>query len=99
MARNHAMSVSAQQILCEWLGIPAPCPESMLGAMAAVPLGDGHPGGPPLYLDRLQETLYERGIEVPIFWWPAPPKRLLRVATPAYVTPQDIVRLAALLPN
>jgi isopenicillin-N epimerase len=52
MARNHAMSVSAQQILCERLGIPAPCPESMLGAMAAVPLGDGHPGGPPLYLRR-----------------------------------------------
>jgi isopenicillin-N epimerase len=98
MARNHATAVDAQRILCRRLGTPAPCPEGMLGAMAAVPLPDGQPGGPPLYLDPLYERLFGQGFELPVFPWPAPPKRVLRVSTPAYVSREDIERLAAALP-
>ncbi len=98
MARNHATAVGAQQLLCRRLRLPAPCPEAMLGAMTSVPLPDGQPGGPPYYHDPLHEQLLAQHIEVPIFPWPAPPKRLLRVATPAYVTLQDVERLAAALP-
>ena len=38
MRRNHALAVEARSILAEALGIPEPCPEDMLGAMAALPL-------------------------------------------------------------
>lgn len=99
LAHNHASAAAAQQLLCARLKIPAPCPEAMLGAMAAVPLPDGPQGPPPLYIDPLQQSLYDRGIEVPIFPWPAPPKRVLRVATPAYVTLHDVARLASALPG
>ena len=99
MAHNHASAVTAQQLLCRRLGIPAPCPPEMLGAMTSIPLPDGAPGGPPLYLDPLQKALFEQRIEVPIFPWPAPPKRLLRVATPAYVSRGDVERLVAALPG
>jgi len=99
MAHDHATAVGAQKILCRKLGIPAPCPEPMLGAMASVPLPDGKPGSSPLYIDPLQEELFEQHIEVPIFPWPAPPKRVLRVATPPYATLRDVEQLAAALPS
>ena len=98
-AHNHATAVAAQKLLCDRLRVPPPCPEAMLGAMASVPLPDGPLGPPPNYVDPLQQSLFEsQRIEVPIFPWPAPPKRLLRVATPAYVTLGDVEKLAAALP-
>jgi selenocysteine lyase/cysteine desulfurase len=36
-------------------------------------------------------------VEVPVFPWPRPPRRILRVSTPLYVTPEDIARLVAAL--
>jgi isopenicillin-N epimerase len=50
------------------------------------------------YFDPLQADLYETArIEVPIFPFPRPPHRLLRVSTPAYVTDDDIARLVGAL--
>jgi len=45
----------------------------------------GHDPNPPLSLDALQDKLLrEHAIEVPVIPWPAPPKRLLRVAAQLY---------------
>ncbi len=86
MARNHALAVRARRILCDRLGVPASCPEAMLGSMAAVPLPDaGEPARPPLFIDPLQDVLLEEfGIEVPVIPWPARPKRLIRVSAQLY---------------
>ncbi|OGS56779.1 MAG: penicillin epimerase, partial [Elusimicrobia bacterium RIFOXYB2_FULL_62_6] len=75
MRRNHSLTVEARKILADALGIPAPCPEVMLGAMAALPLPAdlAGPPAPPKGLDPLQERLFsEFRIEVPIFPWPSP---------------------------
>jgi isopenicillin-N epimerase len=100
MARNRSLALEARRILCDALAAPSPCPEEMIGALAAVPLPDGDAGPPvsPLYLSPLQDALLERfAIEVPIVPWPAPPKRLVRVSCQAYNDRADYERLAAAL--
>jgi isopenicillin-N epimerase len=90
MARNHALALDARALLCAALGIEVPCPASMLGSMAAVPLMDaagGHGAHSALDLDPLQERLRRGwGIEVPVVSWPAAPRRLLRVSAQLYNT-------------
>src|SRR5881394_1954082 len=79
---NRGLALAARKKLCETLQIDSPCPDVMIGALAAVPLSDGtdtKPPKSPLYLDALQDRLMAgHRIEVPIIPWPAPPKRLLR---------------------
>jgi isopenicillin-N epimerase len=82
-ARNAALARRARTLLCEALGVPPPCPESMLGALATVRLPDdpGRPQDAPLDSDPLQSRLYERHrIEVPVFGWPDPVHRWIRVS-------------------
>lgn len=98
MRRNRALALRARDVLCAALDVPPPCPDAMIGSLAAVPLPDrpdGRPRRPPLFLDPLQEALQERArIEVPVMAWPAPPRRLLRVSAQAYNAPDQYERLA-----
>jgi isopenicillin-N epimerase len=99
-ASNHALARRARDLLCEALGVPHPAPDGMLGSLASVPLpdGDGRPPGPPAFIDPLQDLLFrEHAIEVPVFSWPAPPRRLIRVAAQAYNAPAQYERLARVL--
>ena len=88
MRRNRALALEARTILCGALGIASPCPEPMIGALAAMPLPDGEsiePPRSPLYLDALQEELLARfRIEVPVIPWPRPPRRVLRISAQIY---------------
>ena len=100
MEQNHAAALAARDALCDALGIPAPCPDTMIGAMASVPLPHGPHDEPvdPLQLDPLQAALFERfGIEIPILPRPGAKGRILRVSTPAYVGPADVARLVTAL--
>jgi isopenicillin-N epimerase len=99
MRRNRELAAEARRILCSALDVPEPCPEDMLGSMAAVPLPDGTGRlQPPLYLDQLQEDLYRRHqIEVPLIPWPAWPHRLVRVSAQAYNAREQYERLASAL--
>jgi isopenicillin-N epimerase len=86
-ARNRALALDARRRLCDALELPAPCPEDMIGSLAAVPLppGSGEAPSSPLYADPLQQTLLERWrIEVPVAPWPAPPARLVRISAQIY---------------
>jgi isopenicillin-N epimerase len=101
-ARNHALALEARDLLAATLGVAPPCPDEMVGAMAALPLPDGSPEPPPsaLYMDELQNRLLDgHGVEVPVIPWPAPPRRLLRVSAQVYNTIDDFRRLAAVLPR
>jgi isopenicillin-N epimerase len=99
MARNRALALEARAVLCEALDVPAPCPDEMIGSLAAVPLPDGTTSGigwrrP----DPLQARLFEGwGIEVPIISWPAPPRRLVRISAQLYNARDHYVRLAEAL--
>jgi isopenicillin-N epimerase len=98
--RNRQLALQARDILCRGLGIEPPCPDEMIGSMAALPLPRGGPEQPvsALYTEELQLALLERWrIEVPIIPWPAPPDRLVRISAQAYNRPEQYRRLAGAL--
>jgi isopenicillin-N epimerase len=97
--RNRELALAARARLLAALELDAPCPDSMVGALAAVPLPDAtEPPVGPHGLDALQARLFEtHRIEVPVMGWPAPPKRLLRVAAQLYNRVEQYERLATVL--
>ncbi|MEM9290838.1 MAG: aminotransferase class V-fold PLP-dependent enzyme [Acidobacteriota bacterium] len=96
--RNRELALFAQQHLAEALGIPLPCPPSMIGTLAALPLPDSASAAPPssaLYTSPLQSALHDQHrIEVPIVPWPAPPALLIRVSAHVYNSEDQYGRLA-----
>ncbi|MSP60442.1 MAG: aminotransferase class V-fold PLP-dependent enzyme [Myxococcales bacterium] len=100
MAANRALALEARSILCTALDVPIPCPDELIGALAAVPLSPGSMDSPrsPLSTDPLQDALLDRfGIEVPIVPWPTPPRRLCRVSAQLYNGSEQYRRLGAAL--
>ena len=100
MDRNRRLALDARDLLCRSLHVDAPCPESMVGSMAAVALPlDLVPaaveGDAP---DPLQRLLRERhGLDVPILAWPRHPGRLVRVSAQLYNEIDDYAVLAQAL--
>lgn len=88
MQRNHDLIVQARQVLCEQLNVEPACPDHLLGSMAAIPLADGD-------ADRLHRQLLDQAqIEVPVFPWPQPPRRWLRISAQQYNAIRDYEYLA-----
>jgi isopenicillin-N epimerase len=99
-ARNRAMVLSGRAAICRALNIASPCPDEMIGSLAAMPLppGSTDPPASALYADPLQQVLLERwGIEVPVIPWPAPPERLIRISAQLYNRPEQYELLAEAL--
>ncbi|MBI5240412.1 MAG: aminotransferase class V-fold PLP-dependent enzyme [Elusimicrobia bacterium] len=100
MRRNHVLAVEACRILAEALGVGQGCSEAMLGSMAALPLPPelAGPPAPARGLDPLQERLFsEHRIEVPVFPWPTPDRKLLRVSAQLYNRREQYLDLASAL--
>jgi isopenicillin-N epimerase len=90
MARNRETALAARAVIASALDVAPPCPASMLGSLAALPL-------PERFGDHaaLQGTLFDRfAIEVPVYAWPSPPLRILRVSAQLYNGPADYELLA-----
>lgn len=102
-ARNRALALEGRRLVCAALGVPEPAPESMIGSLAAVPLPAGLTPEPTdrtgaFDVDPLQRRLREEfAIEVPIFPFPAPPRRLVRISAQVYVEREDLEELARAL--
>ncbi len=105
MHRNHDLAVLGRRILAEALSLRPTCPEEMIGSLAALHLPDD--ADPATVLDartvptpthRVQTELLEQyGIEVPVYHWPTPPRKLLRISAQAYNHRGQYERLAAAL--
>jgi isopenicillin-N epimerase len=96
MARNRALALEARDLLCGSLGIAAPAPDAMTGAMASIPLPAPAPGSPAARLDHdaLGEWFRERGIRTWLYPHPVP---LLRVSAQLYNDLDQYRGLATLL--
>ena len=104
MAENHEKALAARRLLAANLGVPLPCPDELIGALASLPLPprsaqDPAPQRPvPAHIDPLQAVLYERyRIQVPVVPWPAPPQRLIRVSAQDYNAASDYETLSRAL--
>jgi isopenicillin-N epimerase len=61
--RNHQMAIRARQLLCHALSVSPPCPDTLVGSMAAIPL-------PGKLASGVQRQLFDRfQIEVPLIPW------------------------------
>jgi isopenicillin-N epimerase len=97
MQRNRRLAIDARRMLLKRWDLPELCPDSMLGSIATIQLGDVAPDGRTSLLqpDPWQQRLFdEHQIEVPLFSWPAPPKRMLRISAQLYNAPSDYENLA-----
>ncbi len=102
MATNRALTRDGRDRLCNALGIPAPAPDAMLGAMASVAL----PGiaATDAATRELQAALLdEDGIEVPVLPFPVPAaladgatasQAVVRLSAQRYNRPDEYARLA-----
>lgn len=97
---NQALVLHGRGLLLEALEQSPPCPASMIGSLASIPIPSGSGPVPPLGLDPLHIALFERArIEVPVMAWPAAPARILRISAQAYNHPSEYERLATVLPR
>ena len=100
MKRNRALALEARAVLLKALGVDAPCPPEMIGALAAVPLPPRVAGAPASAdgRDPLHERLVkDHRIQVPIFSWPTPDKKLVRVSAQLYNRREQYETLARAL--
>ena len=102
MQHNHDLAVAARRLLCERIGVEPPCPETMLGSMATLPLpaalqekNSGEPRAVIARFDPLQSALLEQHrIEVPVVRWGTPARRWFRISAHAYNSSDEYERLA-----
>ena len=96
MATNRALALKARALLLEKFGIEAPCPESMIGSIASIPLPPALPGSAAARLDSVGLCAWfrERGVRT---WAYENPVRLLRVSAQLYNNLDQYRALAGLL--
>jgi isopenicillin-N epimerase len=93
--RNRITVLAARRSVCDALGVSVPAPDEMIGSLATVPLPARAVPPPPAF-DPLQDALLARyRVEVPVFPWPAPPRRWMRLSAQVYNRPADYARLVA----
>ncbi len=93
------LAIAARRRLCERLEVEPPCPDSMLGAMATIPLPRQFQGRRRRgKIDPEQLRLYDEfGIEVPFFRIGEPVRRYFRVSAQLYNSPEEYDYLAQAL--
>ena len=88
------LCLSGRRILINALGIDPPAPDDMIGSIASVPVPPADHSGSEIF-DPLMAALEQRHrIQVPVFIWPAPPNRLLRISAHLYNDESQYHRLA-----
>ena len=96
MAANRALTLQARALLLKTCAGDLPCPESMIGSMASIPLPVPEAGSPAARLDYrgLHAWFRERGVET---WLYADPVPLLRISAQLYNHVDQFRHLATLL--
>ena len=96
MQHNHNLAIEGRNLICKTLGIEAPCHDSMIACISTLQL----PGEQlPLEImhepDPLHEILSSKyNIQVPVWSWPSPAGRYLRISAQLYNTIEQYQVLA-----
>ena len=88
------LCLAGRRVLLDALEIDPPAPDDMIGAIASVPVPPANHSGSEIF-DPLMAALEQRHrIQAPVFTWPAPPDRLLRISAHLYNDESQYQRLA-----
>ena len=86
--KNRSLCIKGRNIICETLGLEVPCPDEMIASISTLKITDSalnaflRPAHQP---DPLHEVLLEKyGIQVPVWSWPSPEGRYLRISAQLY---------------
>ena len=97
MEHNHELALQGRDILCEALGLEKPCPDEMVACIATLILpSENKSGGIPLHEpDPLHVILSEKyGIQIPVWSWPSPQGRFIRISAQLYNSEEEYRYLA-----
>ncbi len=96
MATNRALVLRARTLLLQTLEVAVPCPESMIGSMATIPLPAAPAGSVAAGLDSdgLHDWFRQRNFEI---WFHPHPLPVLRISAQLYNTLDQFQRFAQLL--
>lgn len=97
MADNRTLALQARALLLDACGAAAPpCPDSMIGSIASIPLPQPAPGSPASHLDSqgLHDWFRARQVETWLYPHPVP---LLRISAQLYNDLGQFEKLARLL--
>lgn len=101
MQHNNKLIIEARKKLCEKLNINPPCPEKMLSSIATLKLNfedfsnlSVHESDP-IHLELLETY----NIQVPVWYWPDPEGRYIRISAQIYNHLDEYEYLANVLEN
>lgn len=94
---NHELALSGRAIVASVAGVEIPVPDSMVGSIASIPIPIASAPNDGIFEPLMLDLRRKWGIEVPVFTWPDPRQRLLRISAQQYNTEDDYERLAAAL--
>ena len=86
MQHNHDLAIQGRNVLCERLGIEPPCPDEMIACISTIQLPGKIPEKENMHEpDPLHHILSEKyNIQVPVWSWPSPEGRYLRISAQLY---------------
>jgi isopenicillin-N epimerase len=98
---NRDLAITARRLLCRKLDVEPPCPESMLGALATIPLCNAFQNRPKSgKIDPEQLRLYDQfRIELPFVRFGEPERRYFRISAQLYNSLAEYDYLAEALPR
>jgi isopenicillin-N epimerase len=100
---NRNLAIKARKYLCDHLEVDPPCPVSMMGALATIPLPARFQNRPRLLIGKLdaeQVGLYDKyKIEVPFSRVGMPEYRYFRISAQIYNAMRQYKRLGEVLSN
>jgi isopenicillin-N epimerase len=101
MQHNHDLAIHGRDILCERLGIEQPCPNEMIACISTIKLPGEIPAKEKMHEpDPLHHVLSENyNIQVPVWSWPSPEGRYLRISAQLYNSIEQYELLADALVN
>ena len=99
--KNRRLCIQGRNIICEALGLDAPCPDEMIASIATLKIAESVTKARPLHEpDPLHQILLEKyGIQVPVWSWPSPEGRYLRISAQLYNHLDEYHYLAECLTN
>ncbi|BAY92167.1 MULTISPECIES: aminotransferase class V-fold PLP-dependent enzyme [unclassified Tolypothrix] len=93
--QNHQLVLEARQLLCQSLGVLPPCPESMIGSMAVIPMPNALENR---HFMSVHDDLFDKfGIQVQVVPWQESPRLLLRISAQIYNKLEQYAYLAKAL--
>jgi isopenicillin-N epimerase len=99
MIHNNKLAVEGRKIICEKLGIPLPCPDDMISSIATIKISSNAIKNVKLHEpDPLHLELLEKyNIQVPVWYWPNPEGRYIRISAQVYNNEKEYRYLAKIL--